>query len=433
MKVAIITVGSRGDVEPFSALAARLLVSGHTVHFLVQSDLKDLVPAACQVHTLPFTKMDFYKFVGKPSHGADHPNPRVGFVGTVTDIIAGLVLPCADQLASIDADIIVTSALARQLAFAVARQKGIPAALVHLQPLVPTGLFSHYSSWDECVGLIKEIKQAPDGSGPAPSSSNLESYIELEKFQFDFLADRLQGTYDQLGIPAQSFEDLRAALTGNNDAILIINAFAEELVPQVKDVGPNVLSVGPLADVYLPTGFHPPEELVEFLSRCETRPICVGFGSMPFDKAQIVIDVIRKLDSPAVFVGDALMSKEDQDEWYKANIFTISSVQYAWLLPRCSMMLSHGGAGVVMATMRAGIPAVISPLMGDQFFWGRLLEALSLGARAGALTSVTPEDLTDAINKVRSFSGNCQAISESLGSKPAGAEVMVNLLETRVQ
>ena len=48
-------------------------------------------------------------------------------------------------------------------------------------------------------------------------------------------------------------------------------------------------------------------------------------------------------------------------------------------LPRCRCMLSHGGAGVLHSTLRAGIPAIIAPLIGDQFVFAKLIDARELG------------------------------------------------------
>jgi len=42
-------------------------------------------------------------------------------------------------------------------------------------------------------------------------------------------------------------------------------------------------------------------------------------------------------------------------------------------------MLSHGGAGVLHSTLRAGIPAIIAPLIGDQFVFAKLIDARELG------------------------------------------------------
>lgn len=50
-----------------------------------------------------------------------------------------------------------------------------------------------------------------------------------------------------------------------------------------------------------------------------------------------------------------------------------------WRLPQCRCMVSHGGAGVLHSTLRAGIPAIIAPFFGDQFFHAKLIQARELG------------------------------------------------------
>ena len=42
-------------------------------------------------------------------------------------------------------------------------------------------------------------------------------------------------------------------------------------------------------------------------------------------------------------------------------------------------MFSHGGAGVLHSTLRAGVPAIVAPLVGDQFVFAKLIEARDLG------------------------------------------------------
>ena len=125
-----------------------------------------------------------------------------------------------------------------------------------------------------------------------------------------------------------------------------------------------------LADDYLPPEYTPPQELVDFLNANEEKPICIGYGSMPFEKAQMIVDALEQTKERAILVGSAMMNVETNDK-----IFAIESVPYSFLLPQCRMMLSQGGAGVIHATLRAGIPSVVSPLFGDQFFWAKLLQA----------------------------------------------------------
>jgi UDP:flavonoid glycosyltransferase YjiC (YdhE family) len=129
MKALLICVGSRGDTEPFCALADRLLSGGHQVEFFIQPEYQSLAPAGANIHTLPFTHQDFYRFVGNPTHGAD--------------IIAALVPPCWKDVLQLaeTCNLIVTSALARSLSFAISHKLEISVCLVHLQPLIPTEAF----------------------------------------------------------------------------------------------------------------------------------------------------------------------------------------------------------------------------------------------------------------------------------------------------
>ena len=67
-------------------------------------------------------------------------------------------------------------------------------------------------------------------------------------------------------------------------------------------------------------------------------------------------------------------------------MYYISHIIYHILrLPHCRCMVSHGGAGVLHSSLRAGIPCVIAPLMGDQFFHAKLVEAKAISYTIGIL------------------------------------------------
>ncbi len=126
MRALLIAVGSRGDAEPFCSLASTLSERNHHVDLFLQPELKSLAPSSpnVDIHELPFTQYDFYKYTTNPTHGADRPNPRVKFVGIVTDCIGELVLPCWEQIFNVakNVDVIVTSALARPLCIALSKR-----------------------------------------------------------------------------------------------------------------------------------------------------------------------------------------------------------------------------------------------------------------------------------------------------------------------
>ena len=433
MKVLLISVGSRGDVEPYLALSQALLDNGHEVHYALQneSNYQSIVPSGVNVHPLPFESNDFYKYMN-PSHGADHPNPRVRFVGVIADCIGELVLPCCQQVMEVakDCDVIVSSSLARSLAFALTQKLSIPTYLVHLQPLLPTGLFPQYSNTDEFVECLTQ-----DPSSLILKKEYLEGYWELEKFQYDFLKERLDKMYNDIGLDTLlTFDENKTILSGNSPSIHIVNAFSNEIFPPVPDAGPNVHDVGALGDSYVPTAFDPPAEesdLVTFLKNGK-KPICIGFGSMPYDAGKVegLLNVVQEQDQRVVLVGKALTLPEslEKTDWIRQNVRHVNGLPYAWLLPRCSVMVSHGGAGVMHAALRAGCACVISPLMGDQFVHAKLLEKKGLGAQAGqSMTSMTMEEFRKALEKAL----QCTDAAAALGATMRRKEDISLVLEQR--
>eukprot|EP00977_Amphora_coffeiformis_P027345 scaffold34604_cov164-Amphora_coffeaeformis.AAC.13 len=496
MRFLILTVGSRGDVEPFVALADKILKATTTpdnpniIEFFVQPEYKGLVPLAssnncCRVHTWPFTQQDFYTFLLDPKHGKEHENPRVRFVGVVADIIEGLVLPQWKQvLETIDGtgvpDVIVTSALARSLAFALgAKWNNVPTALVHLQPLLPNNYFPHSGQdADACVRAILKLttqKELPNNSKNATEqdeSKYYETYAVLERYQHDFLQQGLDQMYQDMGLsssPSQevhnywspsTFETNMAALCGQSAIVGIFNCFAKELIPPTNvngttttttttttneakqgksDNGCFVYHVGALGDAYVPVSFeawkNDNSELMAFLKT--KRPICVGYGSMPFSGLSAMLEALETVGHAALLVGEAMRLPQDNgssnssSEWVQENVRQVDALPYAWLLPQCRMMLSHGGAGVLHATLRAGIPSVITPMMGDQFFWAKMVQAKGLGTQAGSMLSTATKDelvaaiklalTTDCIEKARQF-------GEKLQGYPKGVDVMYDIL-----
>jgi sterol 3beta-glucosyltransferase len=63
-------------------------------------------------------------------------------------------------------------------------------------------------------------------------------------------------------------------------------------------------------------------------------------------------------------------------------------------------LVHHGGAGTTAAGLRAGVPGVIIPSFGDQFFWGSQLQKLCVGAKPIPRKKLTLNKLVSAIQQV---------------------------------
>lgn len=192
----------------------------------------------------------------------------------------------------------------------------------------------------------------------------------------------------------------------------------------------SVRIVPPLADTYIPGGWTPDSacpSVVDFLNRMQARgmgrPIVLSTGSMSVgspataateaEREKARLEVVRMLvrgvrkafqsrRACILLAGSANLrmsdintaegNEEEQNkdvhdmtlqQWcanFLCQVPTHVDVQFAWLFPHCHAVLCHGGAGVTAAALAAGAPPIVAPLVCDQFFWARVVEAAGIGA-----------------------------------------------------
>jgi sterol 3beta-glucosyltransferase len=72
----------------------------------------------------------------------------------------------------------------------------------------------------------------------------------------------------------------------------------------------------------------------------------------------------------------------------------VDKVPHGWLFPKVKAALHHGGAGTVGASLTAGLPTLIKPWFGDQYFWASRVTHLGVGLK---LSDLDPDDLAEAL------------------------------------
>ena len=169
-----------------------------------------------------------------------------------------------------------------------------------------------------------------------------------------------------------------------------------------------------------------PQDLLDFIELARKKGkkiVYIGFGSIvvpdPKVMTRTVLEAILKSDVYAILSkgwSDRLVKKSaevaETPEAYPKQVYPISSIPHDWLFQRIDAACHHGGAGTTGASVRgrtvyfyhkeicrtllfiAGIPTIIKPFFGDQFFWGDRVEALGIGA---AVRKLTVDSLADAL------------------------------------
>jgi sterol 3beta-glucosyltransferase len=214
---------------------------------------------------------------------------------------------------------------------------------------------------------------------------------------------------DRIGLPR--WNGAKAAWA----ALEMVPAFcavSPTLVPRPADWPATAAMTGFL---FLDTEQEPDPALRAFVEGGEP-PVYLGFGSMvardPIRTAEACVAAVRHAGRRAVVVTGwgglapgPLLAARDRG----MTLHVTESVPHTWLLPRIAAAVHHGGAGTSAAAARAGVPSVVVPFLGDQFFWAARLRAAGAAPPAvpvgrltgGRLEAALAQALADAAMRDR--------------------------------
>ncbi len=361
MKLLIITCGTEGDTRPLAALGHALMQSGHKVELLGDAN------------TLGIAQV-----LGVPARAlAGDIRATIAAEGAMREITRNLarlaIAHSSDWLQqAIDAgrgcDVIIVSGLAVFAGLSAAEALRVPAIGAMLIPISPTSAFA-----------------SPFLPFTPPRLFNRASHTLFEQLSWRLFRNATNRARAQAGLPP------RRALWADHP---MLYGVSPTLVPRPDDWPDNAHVCGqwipPLADAFVP-----PDDLLAFLDAGEP-PVYVGFGSMAgFDNARLVDAVAGALGTRRALFNAGWTGIDTT--MLPGNFHAIGHVPHDWLLPRCALAIHHGGSGTTHSACRAGIPSVIVPFAGDQFFWNARLRDAGVMAHALKGASITASVLRDAV------------------------------------
>ena len=382
MNITLLTYGSRGDVQPFLALAVGLQKAGHAVSLAAPHRFQDFVDQ----YNVPFAPL-----AGDPDVISQALNDAGG---NIYRIVRGMQLYLfgiapevvkATRAALRGADLVVHSFLFTSGAHSFARELGIPDVSVQTFPIfAPTrafpnvavtrnlpGWMNYFSHW-----LATQIFWHGGNAGYAP----LRRAIPED-------------------VPAKLYWPFTPA--GDRPLTPLIMAYSPAVLPRPDDwTAPNIHIPGYLFLDQSHT--RPTETLTAFLGAGDP-PVCVTFGSNIHREAEritrAVLDGLARSGRRAIFLtGWGGWTPESPP----AQTLFLDSAPHDWLFPRCSVIVHHGGAGTTAAGLRAGVPNIVVPHATDQPFWGRRVAAIGAGPQPIPVRRLTPENFAAALAEAES-------------------------------
>lgn len=367
--VALVVAGSRGDAQPFVALALALAAAGARPVLMTHAEHAGLAAAnGVEFRELPGDPREMLATrAGLALLGTRDPvRVLTRLRGLAADLFDEVIDALERELAV--ADVVVYSTLA-VAAHHVAERWGLPRIWGVLQPVTPT------RAWPSLL-------VAPGGDlGPANLASHRMS---------NSLAWRL------LGGPSNKYRESRGLppLRRPRDlaGLPVLGGWSTQLAAPPADWPADVRVTGAWS---MPAGAAAagevggtgrsrdalPSELAEFLA-AGPPPIYFGLGSATVaDPAAVgAMAVAAARDAGARLVlsrGWAGLG----DGFAARDVMVIGDVDHAVLFPRCAAVVHHAGAGTTHTALAAGVPAVPVPFWGDQPFWAARSHALGVAAR----------------------------------------------------
>lgn len=188
------------------------------------------------------------------------------------------------------------------------------------------------------------------------------------------------------GNPGLSAKAINRALFGSR----AIYTVSPALFPQPPDWPEHVRVLG-YHERDKAVQWKPDPELIAFFHR-HPKLLMVTLGSMtnpdPAGKTRIFLDTLKKLGIPAL-VNTAGGGLEHPKTYNTDQFYFVGSIPYDWALPRMYALVHHGGSGTTHMAVKYGCPSLVIPHIIDQFFWNSLLARRGLGPKGPAITRLS--------------------------------------------
>lgn len=368
MKILLVSIGTRGDIELFLAQAEILSEAGHEIYCQFPEQFREMTEALG--HTfLGFDKRFLEMLEGQSGKavmgGGGAFKQLKGYLSLVKNsmkIQKILIQQQKEALNSIQPDRVLfhSKALYHYLA-----AKSNPKKFILLSPLPcllhPIKEFPH-------IGLAKWK--------PFSEKWNLKSYDFVNGARHRMMGRLLKDYHSDF--PGENFNS-KSLKNFELNGLKTLYAISPTLFPKPSSWPETAIITG-----YF---FRNQTKKLKIDPDLETwmakhpKAILLTFGSMtnpnPKKYSELLIKLLIKHKIPAIV--NLSWGGLEKIEVESDLIFFVNQTPYDWVLPKMYGMIHHGGSGTTHHAAINGCVQLIIPHIIDQYFWNRLITHRNLG------------------------------------------------------
>lgn len=377
MKLFIATIGSRGDNEPFKALALEAASAGHEVYFAHTTDLP--TESQAPYHELPL-RGSFEAFIA--DQGISVWRALRSYKTTMKPLLEAAYEDVNEHIQRLEPDVVLYHPKL-VTAPVVAHQVGAIAVVVEMVPtLTPTSEFA-----------------------PAGLPVGLPGWLNRLSFAL------VQAGLKAASAPAEKLAKKLGVVNINPD--LTLCPVSSTLVPQPKDWPEWACVTGHWST---PSEASIDDELEAFLSQGPV--VYAGFGSMKdslaTQRAEAIVAGAKHAGFKVLLVtgwgglAPSLAHVEDPD------VLVRGSVPHSLVFPKVTVLMHHGGAGTTHQAVASGMVSVIMPFLADQPWWADRLHRVGLGPKPLSRTTTNPRVIAKALLGALDYSDAVETAAQNM-------------------
>lgn len=377
-RISILTMGTRGDVNPYVALGCSLRRLGFSVRLATLEAFADQInKAGLEFFELPhpFDGMDD---VLEPADWQSSPQNLWRGRTHLRRAASGMFRLFDKCLEACQESTAIVSGYAAFASPYIAARLQIPNYWALPQPMTPTREFPHYlTPWFSNLG-------------PGANRISFSVVDRIQRFLFNPLLRR----WNEKRLGPRLATKGSAVLPGHGSSP-VLYAFSRFVVSKPADWSDDTHITG----FWFADQGTPSPELVRFLEE-GTEPICFCLGAVHGLDWNLVPEFVGRASKLTGRRCVLIKGGRPIPECGSDSVLSVKYAPHNWLFPRVAAVVHHGGSGTTGEVLRAGRPSVILPRFMDQPYWANAMHRLGVAPAPLFRAKATPEAVASALSQI---------------------------------